>query len=394
MNRKKVKLAAGIVGLIGLTGVYAALKHYNQEQEIQQVQEMQGQEILSIDRSSVKEVEYTIDDLQISFVKVDDMWKKSDDETFPVDEDAILSPVSELASLKAVRILDDAEDSSEYGMDEPQKIIRLTQEDGTKTELVIGAANAGTGDDYMMLNDDTSVIYTISSTLRSSLSDDLYDYAVSEEIPYVQASAVTSLSVQKAEGSYELYLEDNEWKAAELVSLEDDILEEEQLTGEKMTEAEELTGYGEVVDADPELVNDTLADLSGLSYTDYAAHNCEDASAYGIDADQRVLTISWQEKTDLTEDEMETETENECETESAAGNEAEYETETEAEASVSYEQHSLVFFIGKTDESGNYYVQQKNSTEVHTISASILDPLFQTSVKDWKTAEASETESE
>lgn len=346
MNRKTVTMVAGIIVLLGMTGAYVWLKDYNLKQAEQTEASSEGTEILSIDSSNITKVEFTINHTQVSFIKEEDMWKKSDDEAFPVDESALLSALSELSSLKAVRTLENTADSSEYGLDEPQNTICLTDASGQETEIVIGATNSGTGDDYVMLDGEESVIYTISSALRSSFSDDLYDYAVSEEIPYVQASAVTKISVEHAAESYELYLEDNVWKVVEIVSLEAEMDDVERESGEKMTEAESTIGYGEVVDADAELVNDALADLAGLSYVDYVEHNCETQDEYGITEDGTVLTIYWQEK---------------AETES---------TETEAEI---YELHTLTFYIGNTDEVGNYYVQQKNSAEIHTIAASVLD---------------------
>ena len=412
MNRKTVTMAAGIIVLFGMTGAYAALKNYNAKQAEQGETAAEGTEILSIDSSDMTEVEFTINHAQVSFLKTENMWKKSDDETFPVDESAILSALSELSSLKAVRTLENVMDSSEYGMDEPQNTIRLTDTEGEETELVIGATNSGTGDDYVMLNGEEKVIYTISSALRTSFSDDLYDYAVSEEIPYVQASSVTKVSVENAEKSYELYLEDNVWKAAEIVSLEAELEAAQRESREKMTEAESTMGYGEVVDVDAELVNAALADLSGLAYADYVDHNCKNADKYGITEDGIVLTVCWQEKVKSAETEsaesesaeMESAEMESTEMESAESESAEMEStemestemesaESESENAEKYELHTLTFYIGNTDEVGNYYVQQKNSAEVHTIAASVLDQFLQVSAQDWRAEEVQTEES-
>lgn len=439
MSRKGVTMAVGVVALIGLSGAYLALKGYNADQEEQEAKDAEGEEILSIDSSALTGLEFTINGEQVSFVQEDGTWKKSDDETFPVDESYILSPISELAPLNAVRKLENAEDISEYGMDEPQNTIRLTDEDGNETEIIIGATNSGTGDDYVMMNGDESVIYTVSSDLRSAFSDDLYDYAVSEEIPYLQASEVTEVTVEKAEGSYELYLEDAVWKAAEIVSLEDAVEEvagtemqtenseaaEDEVQTEngeaaeaemqtengeaaeaeiKTEKAEHITGLGRVVDADSEMVNDALADLSGLYYSDYVDHNCEDGSVYGLGEDAAVLTVYWQEEVEVEETEAETRdvteaangeaVNEESVTEAAADEavndetvtEAESETETESDLPL-YETYSLTFYIGGTDELGNYYVQQEGSKEVHTIYYATLSQFLDVNAADWELIE-------
>lgn len=383
MSRKSVSMIVGIVALVGLTGAYLALKGYQTDQEEQEAEAAKGKEILMIDSSSLTGLEFTINGEQVSFIQKDDEWKKSDDETFPVDENYLLSPISELAPLYAVRKLEEVSDISEYGMNEPQNTIRLTDTNGNQTEIMIGAANSGTGDDYVMLNGDESVIYTVSSDLRSAFSDDLYDYAVSEEITYLQASEVTKITVEKAEESYELYLEDASWKAAEIVSM-DDMVEESVETKVQMEngeaaeteipteQVEHITGLGRVVDADSEMVNDALADLSGLSYADYVEHNCNDGSAYGLGEDAAALTVYWQEEAEVMEN----------------GMEMQDVTEAESETNLPvYQTYSLTFYIGDTDALGDYYVQQEDSKEVHTIDDAVLSQFLDVNAADWEMAE-------
>lgn len=381
MSRKGVTLTAGVIALIGLSGAYFALQGYNENKSEQEAKEAEGEEILSIDSSAIAGLEFTVADTQVSFVQEDDVWKKSDDETFPVDESSVLAPLSQLAPLNAVRKLEDVADISEYGMDEPQNTIVLTDSDGNETEIVIGATNTGTGDDYVMINGDESVIYTVSSELRSAFSDDLYDYAVSEELPYLQASDITEISAEKETGSYKLYLEDAVWKAAETENVKSKV-EAEDTAGAENTAAENTgeAAWGNVLEADADSVNDALADLTGLAYADYVEHNCEDASAYGLDDPAAVLTVYWQEEIEGSE---ETET---------AGEETETETDVAGEENETY---SLTFRIGSIDDSGNYYVQQEGSKEVHTISYSVLSQFLDADAQNWELVqEAAETETE
>ncbi len=338
MSKKRITMAAGLASLIGLSSAYAALKSYNNKQAEMTALE-QGKQILNVDSNSVTGLTFTVDHEQVSFILKNDVWIKEDDETFPVDEEAILGPLVQLAPLNAVRTLENVEDSAEYGINEPQNTITLTDKDGGQTEIVIGATNSGTGDDYIMVNGEESVIYTVSSALRTAFSDDLYDYAVSEELPHLNASEITRISLQRDTDAYEVYLEDAKWKISGSDS--------------------------EVLDADSEKVNNVLTKLSGLEYADYVEHDCKDPSRYGLDDPSAILTVTWTE---------ETESDTEDSTESV--------TEAQSKTEVSF-----VFRIGNTDELGNYYVQQEKSSQVHTISSGIIGEVLEKSISDWETAE-------
>lgn len=76
----------------------------------------------------------------------------------------------------------------------------------------------------MMLNEDASVVYTIDSELPDSFSDDLYDYAYSDEMPLLQVSDITGISVETGADGYELYLEDAKWQIRELRQPDDGIM--------------------------------------------------------------------------------------------------------------------------------------------------------------------------
>ncbi|MCD8346794.1 MAG: DUF4340 domain-containing protein [Lachnospiraceae bacterium] len=411
MKKKSIKLVAGVVVIFVLCGAYFGLKSYNQKTEEAEEEAAEGETILEVNTSTLTAVSFLIDGEETSFtLQEDGTWQKDDDETFPVDSDALLSPLSELSELKSLRTLTEIEDVSEYGFDDPQNLITLTDEDGEETILTIGDTNASTGNDYLMLNDDTTTVYTIAADLCSGFSDDLYDYAESEELPAIQASTITGISVEMADGeSYDLYLEDAVWMVSgvseEVVSEaeaetddETAVTDEEEETDSTEDEEESTSTETEVtaeelaagVEANADEADTLTSTLAGLAYADYLEHNCSDFSAYGLEEPAVTLTITYEEEVESDEDEAE-----DAETEASdAEAESEEESETETEESVETIEKTVTFLIGDTDSNGDYYVRLEGSAQVHTLSSDIVTTLLSYSAYDLIAEEEEETETE
>ncbi len=341
MKKRGVTLIAGVALICLLLGAYFGLRSYNEKQEEEEAEAAAGEEILTIDPDAVTEVSFDIGGEEVSFALDDeDTWFKTDDEKFPVKTAALLTPLNQLVPLQAVRVLTDPEDLSEYGLDEPQQVFAITEEDGSTTVLSIGDTNEVTGDDYLMLNGDDSVIYTVSTGLRESFSDDLYDYAVSEDLPNIQASDITGIAVSESDGAgYDLRLTNAVW-----------------------------TVDGE--EADSDLANDLTSAAAELAYAGYYEYDCADPEAYNLADPAAELTITWQEP-------VVTEEESEEESEDGTG-----EEETETETETQYLVYDVTFAIGGTDDEGNYYVQMEDSTEVHAFPADTLDTILDCSGED------------
>jgi hypothetical protein len=261
-----------------------------------------------------------------------------------VDSDAVLASLSGVAPLKAIRTLTDITDISEYGLDEPQNTITLVSSDGSETTITIGDENENTADNYVMLNDDSSTVYTADSTILDDLSDNLYDYALSDDLPDLLNNDITGLSVTGSSNDYELQEVSGSW----LVQTDDG-----------------------AEDGDADAISSLLSPLSALSYVDYLEHNCTDLSAYGLDDPQAILTITYQ----VSESSAEDETEAETETEKGSGT------------------RTLTFTIGSTDSIGNYYVQMEGSAQVHTLSSTTVES-FLNCETETLVAEEPESESE
>ncbi len=363
MKKKSRTLILGASSLVILSGAYLLLRMYNQNAQEAELAESAQEEILSLDEDTLASVSFEIDGSEVTFLYEDEEWSLENDPEFPVDSTYLMTTLSYLEPLEAVRTLEEVTDTGEYGIDEPQNTITLTDSEGTETILTIGSTNISTGNDYLMLNDDSSTIYTINTSLRDSLHDDLYDYAEGEELPYILSSEISGLSVEKADGSYELLLEDAVWM---------------------------VQGDGtDAVSADQDAVDTVISSIAGVSYADYLEYNCTSPEDYGLDDPAAVLTILYEEDSETQSESEDASEEASTESDSSAS-ESEEETEaiTEEEAAAA----QLTLLIGSTDESGDYYVQQDGSTEVHTISYDTLSSLLEKTGEDFEETSESETE--
>ncbi len=385
MKRKPVTLLLCCLCLVLLTGAYLVLKNNNEKAEQEAAEEDGTEPILTISPDEVRSVSFQIDGSSATFSRTDDTdnWSLAEDADFPVDSSPITNMLEYLAPLGAVRTLTDTAALSEYGLDAPQNTIIVTTQDGTETTIALGNTNNSTGDDYIMLNDDSSTLYTISTELRSSLSDNLYDYAAGEELPTLMASDITNVDVSLDSQSLILSLEDNLWT----VSDRDTTL----------------------ADVDQDAVSQSISDLTGLSYVDFLDYNCTTPEQYGLNPPTATVTISWKDDSAGDSDETDSSDETEknlAETETEiSGNESEInsteaealssetETDTENTGDTSAVQQ-LILHIGTTDESGNYYVQQEGSTEIHTMAADLIEKILGWTAEDFEAEPESESETE
>ena len=364
MAKRKVTLTAGAAAVCLLFGAWYILKQANEQNQIREMEEQEGDIIVDAGEMELASITFEIAGEPVTFLSEGEEWTLEGDASFPVNSSRLQSLLSYLEPLTAVRTLENIEDSSEFGMDTPANTFSLTETDRKETILTIGNNNEGTGDDYLMRNEETEVIYTVSASLRTSVSDDLYDYAVSEEIPSFSADDIVKVQVTGEEGTYELQKEEEEWAVS-----------------------------GTEGEPEQEEVENAVSGLEYLSYTDYVDHYCQEEETYGFETGQKITIVYEDSSAVEAEEETETEGESEGETEGETEEESEEETEGESEGETEEEseqetekeseeeteagkQCTLTFRIGDQDPEGNYYVQQENSAEVHTLSANILEPFL------------------
>lgn len=126
------------------------------------------------------------DEVTYDFTKVDGAWTKTDDASFPVDQDALSALAEDLLALTATRKLEDVTSPADYGLAEPTFTVTATWNDGTSTDYVMGDETPFSDGYYLQLSDQSDVVYTVSTSLSSTFADTLTDLALKETLPEVE----------------------------------------------------------------------------------------------------------------------------------------------------------------------------------------------------------------
>lgn len=307
--------------------LYLFLKNRNEKAE---EAESSGMDVIQMDASSIVNFSFKIGDNFAKFSKDGDEWKNQEDSEFPVDQEAVETLLNDLLSFTAERKLEDVDGLSEYGLEDPSNTIRLTDESGTETEILVGSRNQSTGDYYVSLAEAPNTVYVTASDLSSILPGSVMELAESEAYPSVSSSDIVEIQVKKAQGSYTLAYEEEEanWS----------------VTGED----------GISYSAEYQQVSSLASTLSGMVYSGLMDYNAEDLSVYGLDQPAAEIYIRYKEEIEEEEEEPETVEKN------------------------------FTLYVGNQDENGNYYVRMEGSGQVHRVSSeSLSSALENNSVSYW-----------
>ncbi len=116
----------------------------------------------------------------IDLVKTENTWKLKADSAFPVKQSQIEAMLQILATVRPARQMGDALDGQDYGLEDPQCVITVSLQDGTKEMLSIGSMNSVS--DQLYVQTDTGIYLTDLSLLRA-FNHSLTDIAQQAQIP-------------------------------------------------------------------------------------------------------------------------------------------------------------------------------------------------------------------
>ncbi len=178
MNKQIKQMKIMLVVLVGVVFCIGAVVLYNKSVADGEAADEAQKVLCEIDASEVTAFSYVLDSETLSFTLDDDTWYYDNDSSLSIDSDAIEEMLDAVASVSYVEKVEDAEDVSSYGLDEPTNVISITTDDAIYT-FTIGNKNELTYDYYMLFGDDDTV-YTVSSDLTNAFAssvDDLLETA-------------------------------------------------------------------------------------------------------------------------------------------------------------------------------------------------------------------------
>lgn len=364
--KKTGKLIAGVVVLVALSGSYVLLKDHNEkvEEQEQTQEEEETVQVLSMDSEDLKEIQFALDDGEVTFARNEEQWINQEDPDFPLDGDKVDTLISKIEDLEADRLLEDVENLEEYGLDDPQKTIRIVDNQDEEQVLYVGNKNETTNQYYVKRKDEDSKVYVIASSNITPFDGKLYDFAKAGSFPTITSTDVNRIQLEREEDSYVL------------------VASADTSSGWLVGETEKNLEDGDSADA-----YTMMSAVGTLSYDDFVDYNCSDLSEYGLEKPYAVLTVDYQETVEAATEESEesTETAEEAKEDDTTDTEETSEEsaeDTEEETKEQIVDRQLVLKIGDLCSDGRY-VNLDGTKEVYTMSEDTLSQILDKKVSDF-----------
>ena len=288
MTKQTKTLAALAAALVVCGGAYAALRVWNDQQA--QVDDT----VYVTQLSDFTALSFTNAQGELSFTKAEDAWQYDGDASFPADQEAVEDLAEQVGSLAAIRVIDDPEDLSAYGLDEPALQASVTAGDGTAVTLLLGDVS----DSYCYAKrTDSDTVYTVSTDLPENLESlELLDLAAIPGFPDLGTDTISSLTWES--GGTALTLTKAEAETAGTES--GDSSADASSSSEETEPAWDVNGTA--IPSDNSTLTSLMAQISSLAFDacyDYKGE-ADTLAECGLDTPVGVLTVTYGEGETLT----------------------------------------------------------------------------------------------
>lgn len=209
MNKQKRTFVILAIVLVACMAGYLGLLNYNKyKSDDDSESESDSVEALSLDSSDVKSISFLIDGQEYTFSRIksedtsdetestesektdtesetnsdenstdDEHWVCDNDTSLKINTSKVTSLLGNATSITASKKFDSDADTSDFGLDEPQNVVKLSTANETYT-ITIGEKNAMLGEYYIKVNDD---VYLSSNTILGTIPDSIDDMVASED---------------------------------------------------------------------------------------------------------------------------------------------------------------------------------------------------------------------
>lgn len=209
MNKQKRTFVILAIVLVACLAGYLGLLNYNKyKSDDDSESESDSVEALSLDSSDVESLSFLIDGQEYTFSRIksentsdetestesektdtesetnsdenstdDDQWVCDNDTSLKINTSKVTSLLGNATSITASKKFDSDADTSDFGLDEPQNVVKLSTADETYT-ITIGEKNAMLGEYYIKVNDD---VYLSSNTILGTIPDSIDDMVATED---------------------------------------------------------------------------------------------------------------------------------------------------------------------------------------------------------------------
>ncbi|GCA66729.1 hypothetical protein KGMB01110_11650 [Mediterraneibacter butyricigenes] len=205
---KRTRTLCLLVGAVVLLLVaYFGIRGFNKNQEKKAEKEAKASEIYLTKMEDVTEIRYNIGNGEQVFVKESDSdnWEVEAQPDFPLAQTYPEQIASDFGTLKAERELKDADQLSDYGLEDPVYTVELSDSKGNTHQISIGNV---IGDTYYATVDDSQTVYTVSAAVMEDLQYSLEEMAQLDQVPSIGSGNLVEETITKA-GSQTTYSADN-----------------------------------------------------------------------------------------------------------------------------------------------------------------------------------------
>lgn len=268
---KKLYILLGVLAVL-TAAVFAVSRYEEKKEEIRTSDEI----ILALPTDSVTAVSWTNESGSFAFTLEDGAWVYEADDGFPADTEKIETLLEPFASCGAAFVIENVEDESIYGLDDPAGTITLTAGDETYT-VRLGDfsqmdsqryASIGDGKVYLLSHDPLDEFSAVLSDVIRH--DTVPDITEAEKITFTGAEEYT---IRREESGKSICAGDV------------------YFAGEQPLDTSRVESY--------------LSSLSGLSLTEYVTYDAaeEELAAYGLDDPALSVTVEYSASDDGEETE-------------------------------------------------------------------------------------------
>lgn len=260
---KKLYALLGVL-LVICAAAFIAARYQEKKENIKN----SGEVFLTISADDVTALSWTNESGTFSFSK-GDSWTYDDDAAFPVSEDKIADLISTFESFAAAFVIEEVEDYSQYGLDDPVCTISITA-DETSYTIKLGDFSKMDEQRYISVGDGNVYLAThdpldeFGAVLRDMIKDDtIPEFDTVERIEFSSSENYT-------------------------------VIRDED--GESICESDVFFTDGEPLDTDS--VNSLLNSIQSITLTNYVSYNASDEELAAFGLNDPDLTIRLEYSTD------------------------------------------------------------------------------------------------
>ena len=295
---KKLSILLAVLVVV-CVAAYCISRYEERKEEIKNTDEV----ILAIENDDVDTLSLEYSDTALSFHKSEDgTWLYDDDEAFPVDADAIDKLLSVFNSFGASFIIENVDDFSQYGLDDPTCTIKLTTADN---EYSVQLGSYSTMDQKRYVSTGDENVYLTSVDPFDTYEVTLPDMIKHDELPKLtEADSISFEGVienaeDKVSGNNSSSAEDSSGDSTENI-IDYTIYRENENTFTYCADDIYFTN-NKSNDSDAILALDTakiksyLSTVGSVKHTDYVTYNAskDEINQYGLDDPELTVNIGY-----------------------------------------------------------------------------------------------------